>query len=457
MPSFWTIGPMNTLPLFPRINRRSHLTHLLTGLAVAAATLLTVNAAFADVVTVERLRCETAEKYGDVHIYRAGKAVTSPNVDAATMGCRVEGPLGFCMSEPFKGSTPFKLRDSDVLSNKTTSTTSLCHTLPRSAASTGAMDAIDGVGRARDGQSSVLSAGFSKLPSITFVYQKARSAEHRALLDEGSGWQDQPSPGVLFKTVALADAHLKTLLPPVRVPSGAGGPPTPEQAAAAAREGLKTLGCAITPVEGTYACHDDRALKYCLAEGMNSGVAKVCKADFKADLSGNSATCKPFLGRADEQLCFEPGGFESCKQDVDAGKYKLCIFGQTRYTGKAPGKRIGAPAGNTPANASASEQAVSAGCSFNASTRTASCPSLIAYNKCRSLIDNKDLKGCGADFAQVNTGDMKTCKRFLGRADEMLCSAEDDYRECIQAVKAGQMKTCRMAGSIDSLYPPAKK
>ena len=48
-------------------------------------------------------------------------------------------------------------------------------------------------------------------------------------------------------------------------------------------------------------------------------------------------------------------------------------------------------------------------------------------------------------------------ERFLGRADEMLCSAEDDYRECIQAVKAGQMKTCRMAGSIDSLYPPAKK
>ena len=449
---------MNTAPAFPQVKRPFRPTHLLTGLAVAAATLFTVNSAFADVVTVERLRCETAEKYGDVHIYRAGKAVTSPNVDAATMGCRVEGPLGFCMAEPFKGSTPFKLRDSDVLSNKTTSMTTLCHTLPKGAAPTGAMDAIGGVGRARAGQSNVLSAGSSKLPSINFVYQKSRAgrAEHQALLDEGTGWQDQPSPSLLFKTVALAEEHLKTV-PGVRVPTGAGNSPSPEQAAAAARDGLKTLGCAITPVEGTYACHDDRALKYCLAEGMNSGVAKVCKADFKADLSGKSATCKPYLGRADEQLCFEPGGFESCKQDVDAGKYNLCIFGQTRYTGKGPGKRIGGPAGNTPANASASEQAVSAGCTFNAGTHTANCPSLIAYNKCRSVIDNKDLKGCDAKFAQINTGDMKTCKRFLGRADEMLCGAEDDYRECIQAVKVGQMKTCRMIGSTDSLYPPAKK
>ena len=450
---------MNYVSFPSSTEHRSNLARGLIALAVSAATLLTASVAFADVVTVERMRCETAEKYGDVHIYRAGKAVTSPNVDAATMGCRVEGPLGVCMSEPFKGSTPFKLRDSDVLSNKTTSMTTLCHTLPSSAAPSGAMDAIDGVGRARDGQSSVLSAGFSKLPSINFVYQKARAggSEHRALLDEGTGWQDQRSPGVLFKTVALADAHLKTLPPTVRVPTGAGAAATPEQAAAAAREGLKTLGCAITPVAGTYACHDDRALKYCLAEGMNSGVAKVCKADFKADLSGNSATCKPFLGRADEQLCFEPGGFESCKQDVDAGKYKLCIFGQTRYTGKAPGRRIGAPAGSTPAKASASEQAVSAGCSFSAAAHTASCPSLIAYNKCRSLIDNKELKGCDANFSQINTGDMKTCQRFLGRADEMLCSAEDDYRECIKAVRVGQMKTCRIIGSTDSLYPPAKK
>ncbi len=457
MPYFRTTAAMKTTPAFPHVNRRFRATHFVTRLALAAATLFTVTAAFADVVTVDRLRCETAEKYGDVHIYRAGKAVTSPNVDAATMGCRVERRLGFCMSEPFKGSAPFALRDSDVLSNNSSTTTTLCHTVPKSTAPSGAMDGIDGVGRARAGHSNPLSAGSSKLPLIDFVYQKESSAEHLNLLTDNAGWMDQASPGVLFKTAALADAHLKTLSPAVRAPVGSGAMPTPEQSAAAAREGLKTLGCAITPVEGTYACHDDRALKYCLAEGMSSGVAKVCKADFKADLSGNSATCKPFLGRTDEQLCFEPGGFESCKQDVDAGKYKLCIFGSTRYTGKSPGHHIGAPAGNTPAKVSASEQAVSAGCNFNVSTRTASCPSLIAYDKCRSLIDNKDLKGCGADFAQVNTGGMKTCKRFLGRADEMLCNAEGDYRECINAVKAGQMKTCRMAGSTDSLYPPAKK
>ncbi len=446
---------MNASPLPTLITRKPYLTNRLIALALAGVTFLSASVTFADVVTVERLRCDTAAKYGDVHIYRAGKVVTSPNVDAASMGCRVEGPLGMCMAEPFKGSTPFKLRDSDVLSNKTTSVTTLCHTVPTAAKPTGAMDDIYGVGRARDGQSNVASAGLSKLPSINFVYQKSRG-ESLALLEEGTGWQSQSSPGVLFKTFALAEAYLKTLTP-VRVPTGSGYVPTPEELAAAAREGLKTLGCAITPVEGTYACHDDRALKYCLAEGMNSGVAKVCKADFKADLSGKSATCKPYLGRADEQLCFEPGGFEGCKQDLDAGKYKLCIFGQARYTGKASGHRIGTPAGNTAAKASASEQAVSAGCSFNASAHTANCPSLIAYNKCRSLIDNKELKGCDASFSQVNTGDMKTCKRYLGRADEMLCSAEDDYRECIKAVSVGQMKTCRMSGSVDSLYPTAKK
>ena len=448
---------MSNAPLSPAIKLGAGLMSRLTRIAFAAAALLTAHAAFADVVGVQRRNCETAGKYGDVHIYRAGKVKTSPNVDMATTPCGYEGLLGYCMSEPFKGSTPFALRDSDVLSNKSSTTTTLCHTVPKSTAPSGATHGIDGVGRARAGQSNPLSAGSSKLPSIDFVYHKESSAEHLNLLTDNAGWMDQASPGVLFKTAALAEAHLKTLGPAVRVPGGSGVPATPEQTAAGAREGLKTLGCAITPVEGTYACHDDRALKYCLAEGMNSGVAKVCKADFKADLSGKSATCKPYLGRADEQLCFEPGGFESCKQDVDAGKYKLCIFGQTRYTGKPSGNRIGTPAGNTPAKASASEQAVSAGCNFNAGTRTASCPSLIAYNKCRSLIDNKDLKGCGADFAQVNTGDMKTCKRYLGRADEMLCSAEDDYRECIKAVKVGQMKTCRMIGSADSLYPPAKK
>lgn len=50
---------------------------------------------------------------------------------------------------------------------------------------------------------------------------------------------------------------------------------------------------------------------------------------------------------------------------------------------------------------------------------------------------------------KVDEAALKTCKPFLGRKDEMLCSDSRSFAACKTAVDIGQMKTCRMTGSQD--------
>jgi hypothetical protein len=428
------------------------------GAAITAPLFIGFGTSSAAIVVIEQLRCTTMPAYRDVNIYRAGSIKSGENIDVGSPTCANNGPIGACMTEPFKDSVPFSIRNSSITNSNTTSSTTMCHTIKQSdTVSKDIAPLVLGIYWSRGPESApFMKAGASdKKASINFIYSLDRSTLNSVAASNGGDWKELRTFSHLFKTAELAEAHLKNVSVRVRVPSGPAA--SPEQAETAAREGLQTLGCSITPTAGRYACHDDRALKFCLAEGINTGVAKVCVADFKADVSGKSATCKPFLGRADEQLCFEPGGFASCKSDVDAGKYKSCLYNNDRYAGKSTNVHIPRPGSTSPAAPPASGQVVKAGCAYDAAAHTASCPTLISYNKCRSLIENNTLKGCGANFAQINTGDMKTCVSFLGRPDEKLCKTEEDYRECIAAVRVGQMKTCRHSGSADSLYPPAKK
>ena len=50
---------------------------------------------------------------------------------------------------------------------------------------------------------------------------------------------------------------------------------------------------------------------------------------------------------------------------------------------------------------------------------------------------------------KVDEAALKTCKLFLGRANELLCSDARSFTACKAAVDIGQMKTCRMTGSTD--------
>ncbi len=108
-------------------------------------------------------------------------------------------------------------------------------------------------------------------------------------------------------------------------------------------------------------------------------------------------SCKPFLGRPDELLCNDAGGFTACKVQVDNAKMKTCRqTGSQQVYCKPSGMGLAPPISITP---------------------------------------------------KIDEAALKLCKAFLGRKDEMLCNEAPSFAACKTAVDAGRMKTCRLTNT----------
>ncbi len=198
-------------------------------------------------------------------------------------------------------------------------------------------------------------------------------------------------------------------------------------------------------------------------------------------------SCKLFLGRSDELLCNDAGGFMACRKQVDMGKLKTCrqtglqqvytkssgvpatgpgaIQPNAGGTGNiaatlAAGANTGNLGNNNAASNSASDTAATKSCKpFLGRADELLCPDVVAFNACKVQVDNGKMKTCRQTGSQAvyqkspaappattaSTAD--ACKPFLGRADEMLCTDASTYAACKAQVDGGTMKTCRMTGS----------
>lgn len=155
--------------------------------------------------------------------------------------------------------------------------------------------------------------------------------------------------------------------------------------------------------------------------------------DSAAAFVTGTQSCKLFLGRPDELLCADSGGFLACKKQVDNDKLKTC-----RQTGL---KQVYTKSSGMPATRPGT---------FQPNTGGAGSSTVLLGNALKP--NGLGLSPPVAVTPKVDEAALRLCKAFLGRKDEMLCSEARSFAACKAAVDIGQMKTCRLANTQD-VYP----
>jgi hypothetical protein len=306
-------------------------THGLKCASVALSVLSLLTAATPSVaapqaVELIRLNCDTRPQFRSVHIYQAGSIKSGEGGDID--GCKVEGPIGACMTEPFEGSKPISLRNSSVHSSDTRSVTTMCHTVAESQQAPGETVRLFGAGISRPAESAPMmsAGGQGKRPSIDFVYSNSNAEQANLVANDGR-WQTQARPGAVFKTLASADAYLKKISmplvePPKRITPPT--PPTPQSPPGEIKAQLIKYGCHETAVAGEYVCTNKTGLDECKRIGLPSKVATKCGANIEAVIPVDVGGCQHALGRATEHLCATQAAFDDCKASVDQQKSTKC-------------------------------------------------------------------------------------------------------------------------------------
>ena len=427
-------------------------THGLKCASVALSVLSLLTAATPSVaapqaVELIRLNCDTRPQFRSVHIYQAGSIKSGEGGDID--GCKVEGPIGACMTEPFEGSKPISLRNSSVHSSDTRSVTTMCHTLAESQKAPGATARLFGVGISRPAQSAPLmsAGGQGKAPAIDFVYN-TKHAEMTSLMASDSNWQTQARPGAVFMTLALADEYLKKISSASATPSGPhrlnlGAPVTAQSAPGDIKARLIAVGCNVTAVAGEYVCTTNQGLSECKAIGLPSKVATKCGANIEAVIPVDINGCQGYMGRATERLCTTQAGFDACKTSVDQQKSTKCtkvgtgeiytfhkskvgIVGCDDYIGRANENLCFSQAGfdackaavdkkqltkcvnsatkevyaHVPTKAEKLTKLAQIGCVYNNNAsdtkhyKTATCKTESSYKQCEAMVDKIDLLDC---------------------------------------------------------------
>jgi len=83
------------------------------------------------------------------------------------------------------------------------------------------------------------------------------------------------------------------------------------------------------------------------------------------------------------------------------------------------------------------------------------CTDTATFNACKKQVDTGKLKTCRlADTTEAYPPStiVKSCSLFLGRTTELLCPNASAYEACKVMVDGGQMKTCRLANTTEA-YP----
>jgi hypothetical protein len=186
---------------------------------------------------------------------------------------------------------------------------------------------------------------------------------------------------------------------------------------------------------------------------LNAGTAAIVKdAAARKD-------CKSYLGRADEMLCPDAASFSACKAQVDSGKLKTCRQeGMTQAYSKPPvPSPVPTPAvtgtplgGGTPPLTGLKPGGSTAPPPVPAAVSPAPAIAPPAPKMVPPAPKTAPPAPVLAPAApKVDEAALRTCKPFLGRANELLCSDARSFAACKTAVDIGQMKTCRVMGSTD--------
>ncbi len=174
-----------------------------------------------------------------------------------------------------------------------------------------------------------------------------------------------------------------------------------------------------------------------------------CEADIRQFVTalpngakGPLTSCKEYLGRDNELLCNDVAGYNECKAQADAGKFKSCRQAGTQnvYPDSA---------------AAANDATLLKLCKpFLGRPDELLCTQPAAFNVCKKMVDSGKMKTCRlADSTEAYpasvaaAGALSRCDKFLGRADELLCSEQAGFDACKAQVDSGKMKTCRLANT----------
>ena len=429
-------------------------THGLKCASVALSVLSLLTAATPSVaapqaVELIRLNCDTRPQFRSVHIYQAGSIKSGEGGDID--GCKVEGPIGACMTEPFEGSKPISLRNSSVHSSDTRSVTTMCHTVAESQQAPGETVRLFGAGISRPAESAPMmsAGGQGKRPSIDFVYSNSNAEQANLVANDGR-WQTQARPGAVFKTLASADAYLKKISTTSATPSGPqrinmGAPVTAQSAPGDIKARLIAVGCNETAVAGEYVCTTNQGLGECKTIGLPSKVATKCGANIEAVIPVDIDGCKRFLGRATEQLCTTQVGFDACKTSVDQQKATKCMKAGTSETYTFHKSKAGI-----------------LGCDDFIGRATENlCFSQAGFDACKAAVDKKQLTKCVNSatkevYAHVPTKAEKMTKLaqigcvYNNNASDTkhyktaTCKTESSYKQCEAMVDKIDLLDCAL-------------
>ncbi len=185
------------------------------------------------------------------------------------------------------------------------------------------------------------------------------------------------------------------------------------------------------------------------ALGAGAAIGKIGGSGMVNDAVATKS-CQRFLGRADELLCPDDGGYSACKAQVDSGKLKTCRHSGTKET--YPKSAAPVPVEATPMRTCKA---------FLGRADESLCPDATSFNACKALVDAGKMKTCRLEGTQqvyekvAAPAAARPCKPFLGRADEMLCPDAATFAACKAQVDSGTMKTCRQEGVQQAYSKPA--
>ena len=311
--------------------RAAHRLHLAVGILAAMGALMAPTTVLAEqkVVSFLRHECATGDRYRDIHIFSAGRVYSG---NPATPGCDRGDPRGACMSEPFAGSKPFQVRNSNYEAEKDNTFKVLCHTLDDRTKSARPMHRIVGAGIEIPGVRPTLGfmeaiPTWTKFPAIDFVYSSGPDEANQLA---SQGWSRQASPGYLFAKVADAEAYLASLaslVPPPPPPPRLLTPPqkpTAKDPPGAIKGWLEGDGCKEAGAAGNYVCSSLTGFEYCRTVGKQSKVATSCEANIVDQIAVDIPGCTHIMGRAKSLLCATQEAMDACKHSVDAQKALTC-------------------------------------------------------------------------------------------------------------------------------------
>ena len=162
--------------------------------------------------------------------------------------------------------------------------------------------------------------------------------------------------------------------------------------------------------------------------------------------------CRPFLGRPEQSLCQYNGGYQKCKQLVDAGKIQKCFLaggGEYPLPGIKPALigALGSLLQSKPAPAATAPQTEPAATRRTETATVSNSATLRAVQA-----STAEREPMAVSDSLLNNAADKGCLPYQGRRDELQCDNRAGYDECVQAVNRQLIWQCRNSDTGE-VYP----